>query len=87
VQSDTPCQLAFIFRQQEPPIRWGVVARKLRQFLLKTLKAEIDAERLRILQKEFTRLGDLRGRLRLRKRKSRNGPRYPMSMPPLTLNT
>ena len=54
---------------------------------LKILEAEIDPERLRILQEELSCLGDLRGRLRLRECKTRNCARYPMSMPPLTFST
>ena len=60
---------------------------ELGKLTLKILEAEIDPERLRVLQEELSCLGDLGGRLRLRKRKARNCARYPMSMPPLTFNT
>jgi len=87
MQSYAARQLPFVFRQQETAVGWGIVAGKPRKLLLKVLEAEVDAERLRVLQEKFPRLGDLRGRLDLRKCKSRNCPRYPMSMPPFTLKT
>jgi hypothetical protein len=80
-------QLPFVFRQQQTAVGRGIEARKPGKFFLKILEAEVHAERLRVLQEKFPCLGDLRGRLRLHKYKSRNCPRYPISMPPLTLNT
>lgn len=87
MQSYASRQLPVVFRQQKAAIRWGIVARKPGKLLLKILKAQIDAERSRVLQEKFARLGDLRGRLRLHQCKSRDGVRYPISMPPLTLKT
>ena len=87
MQSYAPRQLSVVFRQKKAAIRCGIVARKPSQFLLEVLKAEIDAERLRILQKQFADLCDLRSRFRLPECKSRDGPGYPMSMPPFTLST
>ena len=80
-------QLPFILRQQETSVGWGVVAGKLSQLLRKILEAQVYAERLLVLAEKFARLGDLRGRLRLHQCKSGDGPRYPISMPPLTFNT
>jgi len=87
MQGYTSRQLPLIFRQQQTSVGWGVVAGKLRKLLLKILEAKIHAERLRVLQEKLSRLGELRGRLRLHQRKPRNCPRYPISMPPLTLST
>ena len=87
MQSHASRQLPVVFRQQKAALRWGVVAGEPRKLWLEILKAEIDAERLGILQEQFARLRDLRGRLPLRERESRDGPRYPMSMPPFTFNT
>lgn len=63
------------------------MSRKPGKLLLKILKAEVHAERMRVLQKKFSCLRDLRGRLRLHQSQARDGPRYPMSMPPFTLST
>ena len=63
------------------------MARKPGELLLEILEAEIDAERLCVLQEKFPSLRDLRGRLCLNQAKTGNCPCYPISIPPLTLNT
>ena len=87
VQSYASRQQFSIFGQEQTPVRWSVMAGKPGKFLLKILEAEVHAQRLRVFQEKFPCLRDLCGRLRLRKGKIRICPRYPMSMPPLTLNT
>jgi hypothetical protein len=67
MQSYAPRQLPTVFGQQEAAVRWSIVARKPCKLFFKILKAEIDAERLRVLQEKFSCLGDLRRRLRLYK--------------------
>ena len=87
MEGDASCQLPFVLRQQEPAVGWGIMARKPRKFFLEILEAKIDPERLRVFQKKFARLCNVRGRLRLHQCESGNCPSYPMSMPPLTLST
>ena len=48
------------------------MAGKFRELHFEILEAEVDAERLRVLQKELAHLCNLRGSLRLRKYKSWN---------------
>jgi hypothetical protein len=63
-------QLAIVFCEEKAAGRRSIGTRKAGKFLLKILETEVDAERLRVLQEKFPRLGDLRGRLHLGKRKS-----------------
>jgi hypothetical protein len=63
-------QLPVVFRQEKASWRGSIGTREAGKFLLKILKTEVDAERLRVLQEKFPYLGDLRGRLRLRESKS-----------------
>ena len=59
VQRDTTSQLAAILRQQQPAGRRGVIPGKPGKFLIETLKAQTEAERLRVLEKKLTGLINL----------------------------
>jgi hypothetical protein len=54
--------MVLVFRQQQPSARRNVIARKLREFLVKILKAQAEPERLCVLEKEFAGLCHLRCR-------------------------
>jgi len=72
MQSNASRQMSFVFRQQQTASRRRIVAGKFRELHFEILEAEVDAERLRVLQKELAHLCNLRGSLRLRKYKSWN---------------
>lgn len=49
VQRDATCEPAIILRQQQAAVGWRVVAGQRRQFLVKTLEAQVEVEGLRVL--------------------------------------
>ena len=66
MQRDATRQLSSIFGQQKTPVGRSVVTGKSGQFLVETLKAQTETERLRVLEKKFAGLFDLRRRFHLR---------------------
>lgn len=65
VQRHTACQCAAIFRDQQPAFRRRIISRKAGKFLIETLKAQAEAERVCILEEKLACLSDLGRRLRL----------------------
>ena len=53
------------FREQQSPVGRSVVSGKAREFLIETLEAETEAERLGVFDQEFADLGDMRWGFRL----------------------
>jgi hypothetical protein len=51
MQGNTASQFASGSRQQQPSLRRGVIARQSGQLLVKTLEAQVEAERRGILLK------------------------------------
>jgi hypothetical protein len=87
VQGHAPCQLAFIFRQQQSSVRRRIVPGKSGEFLVEVLETEIEAKRSGIFEEKFANLRNLDGGLGWPDRKPRNGTCYPISIPPFTLST
>src|SRR5258708_33184475 len=63
-QADAAGGCALDQRHQEPPARRRVVAGQGLQFVVETLEAEAEAERLRVLEEERARLGEERACMR-----------------------
>ena len=67
VQGDAACELPFVRCQQKAAFGRSVVAGKAGEFLVEVLKAEAEAEGLRVFEEEFAGLGDLGRRFGLRR--------------------
>src|SRR5271167_2290865 len=65
MESNASGQLGFILCQQKAAVGRGVVAGEAIEFLVEVLKAEAEAEGLRVFEEEFAGFGDLRWRCRL----------------------
>ncbi len=59
MQRHATCQLAPIRREQQPAVGRSVISGEAGEFLVETLKAQTEAERLCVLQKEFAGLFNL----------------------------
>jgi hypothetical protein len=53
MQSNAARRLTFIFRKQQAPFRRSILTPQSSKFLIEVLKAETEAQRLRILQKQL----------------------------------
>lgn len=61
MQRNAAYRFAINFREEQPASRRRVIARKRGEFAIEVLKAQTEAERLCVLEKEFAGLRNLCG--------------------------
>ncbi|PYV47669.1 MAG: hypothetical protein DMG92_15800, partial [Acidobacteria bacterium] len=59
VQGNTACGVALMRGEQQTAVGRGIVSGERCEFLVETLKAEAEAERLSVFEKELAGLGNL----------------------------
>ena len=77
----------MILAQQQTAVGRSIISGQFRKFLVEALETKAESQGLGVLNKQFTRLRDSCRRIVINDGEFRDGARYPMSMPPLTLST